>query len=439
MILKYPASNQDGGYFDIVIGNPPYIEAKKLKHISQQLKTYRVYSGTADLSIYFIEKGLCLCKPMGALCYITTNKFFNTGYGNLVRKLLINNQMDRIVDFEQVEVFDNVLVSSVVLGVIKTVEKRETFRYQKFYKLKKEEFKRQFVEKQSEFGSYKQKLLSEKEWSFSDSRQLKIKAKIENKGTKISELLGVAIFRGVTTGYNPAFIIDREKKNELIKIDHNNEKIIKPLLQGRNIRKWSYNYNNDYFIFTKQGINIEEYPIVKSHLNNFYSELKPRENDEKGGRKPGNYKWFEIQDNTAYYPEFEKSEKIIWGLTADKWAFAYDSKQHYLPSNGYILTSNKLSVKYLLALLNSDLLRYYFSFIGVMTAGGAYTLKHATIQQLPIVISENQQPIVDLVEKLLSAKTNDEETILLEESINDLVYQLYDLTEEEISIIKSNL
>ena len=262
--------------------------------------------------------------------------------------------------------------------------------------------------------------------------------KIEKSGVKICDLKGVSVFRGVTTGYNPAFIIDTEKRNQFIDTDPNNEKIIKPLLQGRNIRKWIYYYNNDYLIFTKQGIDIDSFPIIKSYLKKYYSELKPREGDEKGGRKPGSYNWFEIQDNTAYYPEFEKSEKIIWGLTADKWAFAYDDKQHYLPSNGYILTSNVVSIKYLLALLNSNLLKYYFGFIGVMTAGGAYTLKHATIQQLPIVLSENQKPIIDLVDKILFAKVNNNNTAILEKKLDEHIYSLYNLTDKEIEIIENS-
>ena len=103
---------------------------------------------------------------------------------------------------------------------------------------------------------------------------------------------------------------------------------------------------------------------------------------------------------------FEKSEKIIWGLTADKWAFAYDSEQHYLPSNGYILTSEVLPIKYILGILNSKLLHYYFGFIGVMTVGGAYTLKCATIESLPFPRSTEiqQKPIIKLVETILATK-----------------------------------
>jgi len=102
-------NSTDGGYFDIVLANPPYVEAKKLKHISNQLKSYSVYAGTADLSSYFFEKGIELCKPKGTLCYINTNKFFNTGYGKPLRNFLLKYQIDSLINFEQVKVFEKVL------------------------------------------------------------------------------------------------------------------------------------------------------------------------------------------------------------------------------------------------------------------------------------------------------------------------------------------
>jgi hypothetical protein len=279
--------------------------------------------------------------------------------------------------------------------------------------------------------------LNENEWSFSDTAQLDLKTKIENAGQKLSSINGIAIYRGVTTGYNPAFIIDKNKRKELITADKNNKTIIKPLLQGRNIRKWVYNESNTYLIFTKQGIEINKYPVIEQYLKEFYSELKPRSSNEKTGRKPGIYKWFEIQDNTAYYHEFEKSEKIIWGLTADKWAYAYDNGKHYLPSNGYILTSGDVPIKYLLGLLNSNLLKYYFGFIGVMTAGGAFTLKYTTVSQFPIIVSKNTKPIIMLADKILSAKQLDPcaDISAFEKQIDILVYELYSITPKEQSII----
>ena len=429
--------------FDIVIGNPPYVEAKKLKYIASTLKEiFSIYSGTADLSIYFNELGLSLLAEKGIISYITTNKFFNTGYGEKVRKQLSSQHINIILNFEQVEVFEDVLVSSVIFNVSKKNKmKKNLFVYEKFYKLNFQEFKRQFVERQSMFGSYPQDYLDEKEWSFSDKKQLMLKEKIENGHLSLKNIEGVKIYRGVTTGYNPAFIISNEQRNKLIAEDHNNSKIIKNMLQGRNIRKWYYNESEENLIFTRRGTDIEKFPFIKKHLYGFYDNLKPKTpEDSTKGRKPGKYKWFEILDNTAYYREFEKSEKIIWGLTADKWAYTLDTEQHYLPSNAYILTSETIPIRFILGLLNSKLLRYYFGFIGVMTAGGAYTLKASTIEALPIAIGTKQQQkeIALKVENILNAKATNKQTDVSssEHEIDCLVYNLYGLSENEIKIVE---
>ena len=429
--------------FDIVIGNPPYVEAKKLKYIASTLKKiFSIYSGTADLSIYFNELGLGLLAEKGIISYITTNKFFNTGYGEKVRKQLSSHHINIILNFEQVEVFEDVLVSSVIFNVSKKNKmKNNLFIYEKFYKLNFQKFKRQFIERQNMFGSYLQDYLDEKEWSFSDKKQLMLKGKIENGHLSLKNIEGVKIYRGVTTGYNPAFIISNEQRNKLIAEDYNNSKIIKNMLQGRNIRKWYYNESEDNLIFTRRGTDIEKFPFIKKYLYGFYDNLKPKTSeDSTKGRKPGNYKWFEILDNTAYYREFEKSEKIIWGLTADKWAYTLDTEQHYLPSNAYILTSETIPIRFILGLLNSKLLRYYFGFIGVMTAGGAYTLKASTIEALPIAIGTKQQQkeIALKVENILNAKAKNKQTDVSfsEHEIDCLVYNLYGLSENEIKIVE---
>ncbi len=429
--------------FDIVIGNPPYVEAKKLKYIASILKEkFAIYSGTADLSIYFNELGVNLLAEKGIISYITTNKFFNTGYGEKVRRQLSSQHINIILNFEQVEVFENVLVSSVIFNISKRNKiPKSIFTYEQFYKLKFQEFKRQFVERQNMFGVYPQDYLNEKEWSFSDMSQLMLKEKIEKSHLILKEVKGVKIYRGVTTGYNPAFIISNEQRDKLIAEDIKNKRVIKNMLQGRNIRKWYYNESEDNLIFTRRGTDIEDFPSIKTHLFAFYNNLKPKTPDDSSeGRKPGTYKWFEILDNTAYYLEFEKSEKIIWGLTADKWAYALDTEQHYLPSNAYILTSETISIRFILGLLNSKLLHYYFRFIGVMTAGGAYTLKAATIEVLPIAIGtkEQQKEIALKVESILNAKAKNKQVDVssTESEIDRLVYNLYGLSEDEIKIVE---
>ena len=442
--------------FDIVIGNPPYIEAKKLKHIASTLKEkFTLYSGTADLSIYFNELGLNLLAEGGIISYITTNKFFNTQYGEKVRNQLSSQHINTILNFEQVEVFEDVLVSSVIFNISKRKKKpKNFFTYEKFYKLKFQEFKRQFVERQNLFGVYSQDYLNNKEWSFSDMIQLMLKEKIEKKHVLLKDIEGVKIYRGVTTGYNPAFIISNEQRDSLIAKDYKNSQVIKNMLQGRNIRKWYYNESKENLLFIPwhfplennniSGASIEaenalkeQYPSIYYRLSQYKKELVLRNKDETGIR----YEWYALQRCAAsYYDEFEKSEKIIWGLTADKWAFTLDIKKNYLPSNAYILTSKNIPIKFILGLLNSKLLHYYFGFIGVMTAGGAYTLKAATIESLPIAVGtrEQQKEIALKVDSILNTKAEDKQADVssTENEIDHLVYELYGLSEEDIKIVE---
>jgi hypothetical protein len=444
------------GGFDIVIGNPPYVEAKKLKYIAGTLKNiFNVYSGTADLSIYFVEHGMNILSKKGVLSFITTNKFFNTGYGKKLRDLITSNTIQKIVNFEQVEVFEDILVSSVIIEIAKqNVDKGNWLTYERFYKLKKEQFIPEFTKRQESFGKYLQDYLDEKEWSFSDMTELILKGKIENGSQPLADIEGISINRGVTTGYNPAFIINDERKSQLIDDDKRNADVIKNLLQGRNIRKWYYDESDENLLFIPwhfplHNDNIsgasekaekelkKQYQSLYNWLKSHKESLSERNQDETGIR----YEWYALQRCAAsYYKEFEYKEKIIWGLTADKWAFTIDTAQHYLPSNGYILTSTKLPIKYILGLLNSKLMHYYFHFIGIMTAGGAYTLKAATISALPFKIANNTQEIADIVDKILieKSKDHDADVSTLESEIDRLVYQLYGLTEEEIKIVEKN-
>jgi len=419
--------------FDVVIGNPPYVEAKKLKEIVAPLKgKYDCASGTADLSVYFYERGLKMAISGGILSYICTNKFFNTEYGQKLRAYLRSHDLRCVIDFEQCEVFENVLVSSAITVVGNCPSKRDTIAYKKFHGLNHQEFIEEFKIRSNVLDEYPISELTDKEWSFADLQLLAVKAKIEERGKRIGDITSLHVYRGVTTGFNPAFIVDDSKRQELIAQDSNCASLVKKMLQGRNIRKWVYNESYEYLLQTGYDINIRrEYPAIYKHLTKWEVELRDR--SDQG------VEWWNLRA-CKYYSSFEMPEKVIWGLTADKWAFAYDDKKHYLPSNGYILTSDEIPIRYLLGLLNSKLLHFYFGFIGIMTAGGAYTLKAATIEALPIpfTISEQQEPIIKCVDRILAAKKKDSnaDTSALESEIDQLVYKLYGLTDDEIAIVE---
>ena len=441
--------------FDIVIGNPPYVEAKKLKYIASTLKYIYpdVYTGTSDFSVYFISIGFKLLKEDGILSYIITNKFFNTGYGKKVRELLLSKDIENLINFEQVEVFENVLVSSVILEIINRSHNiNKDFTYERFYKLKANEFRSEFVDKQGHFGTYPRKFIDGNEWSFLDINKILLKQKIESKTTLLSEIEGVNIFRGVTTGYNPAFIISNVQRDRFIEADCNNKKVIKNMLQGRNIRKWYYNESDENLLFIPWHFPLHNdssisgssdaaelafektYNILYCWLLSHKAELLERNQEETGIR----YEWYALQRCAAsYYREFEEPEKIIWALTADKWAFTLDKEQHYLPSNGYILTSSCVPIRYILAMLNSKLMHFYFGYIGVMTAGGAYTLKAATISALPFKLAKNMNILAGIADDILDIKSRDHNADVSdkEKQIDIFVYHLYGLTYDEVLIV----
>ena len=416
--------------FDVVIGNPPYIEHKKLAHISNYLKEkYEVYYSSADISSYFYELGINILKSNSYISLISTNKYFRTEYGKPLRKFLSNFRVHTIVNFEQVSIFDEALVSSLIIIFEKNNE-QTNFTYSEFCKESapsKDTIK--LIHERNKL--IKAGFLNETTWSFSGNSISKLIEKLYSIGKKIKDIDSIDIKRGVTTGYDPAFIITDNIANEI-----NNKKIIKPLIKGAHIKKYRIAKSNLNLIFTRRGYNIESDKKIKEHLIGFYDELKPKESGESTGRKPGDYKWFEIQDNIAYYKNFN-SLKIVWPLTADRWGFALDKDKHYLSSGGFLLVSDKFDLKYILAILNSKLMEFLFSEIGVMTAGGAYTLKKSTIEEFPIIDKlEAQQPFIDLVDRILSKKLRNKDTSHEEREIDMLVYKLYELTEEEIAVVE---
>ena len=374
---EFPEILSQGG-FDIIVGNPPYVESKKLKEFSDYFsKNYKCYSGTSDLYVYFFELGFNMLKEKGMLGFINSNKFMKTSYGENLRAFISKKKILQIIDFTDYRVFEDALVASCIM-IICNQNSSENIKVSFVNQSLKnyEKIEDYIVENHFYMESTN---LDEQIWFLSANGRIPIKHKIEHNSIKLKDIEGINIYRGITTGYNEAFIIDDETRNRLIQEDKKNAEIIKPLLQGRNIRKWFYKKSNLFMLLTGYSVNIpEEYPKVFKHIKQY--EIPLSERVDKGKN------WWNLRA-CKYYNEFEKP-KIIWGLTADKWAFCFDSQGHYLPSNGYILTSDsQLSLEYILGVLNSKLMRFYFDFIGIMTAGGAFTLKYDTISDFPFKLA----------------------------------------------------
>ena len=274
-----------------------------------------------------------------------------------------------------------------------------------------------------------------------------IKAKIEKIGTPLKDW-DINIYRGVLTGFNDAFIISGEKRKEILakckSVDERNrtDDLIRPILRGRDIKRYSYEYADLYLIatFPAKHYDIEKYPAVKDYLLSFGMkrlEQTGKEhiiNGEKiKARKKTNNKWFETQDSISYWEDFFKP-KIVWGEISDKSKFAFDFEGRFMPE-ATTFYMNGENIEFLLAALNSLLSEWFFSKIGTTTGVGTVRWKKYTIEQLLVA-----KPEKELLKKYLivfdNFKNNKITVSDFEEYSNNLMFSLYKLTDKEISFIK---
>ncbi|EOH2591224.1 class I SAM-dependent DNA methyltransferase [Campylobacter jejuni] len=445
--------DDDGNFkgFDLIIGNPPYIRQEELKELKPHLaKNYKVYKGTSDIYTYFYELGFNVLKDNGVLSYITSNKYTRAGYGEALREFLLKNvKFLEYTDLNGIKVFDSATVDTSILCFEKSKSKDNKFKY---LALSNEILKTcaYDIGLYKDFAEFSQNSLSKESFTFSDENTSALKAKIERIGIPLKEWQGLNIYRGILTGYNEAFIITTEKRNEILancKDEAEKErtaKLIRKMLRGRDIKRYSYEWAGLWVINTHNGyknqngekveaINIKHYPSLKKHFDEFYPQLEKRADK---GLTPYNLR------NCAYIEEFEK-EKIVYPcIMAKEPCFSYETSFAFAMAPANIITSNSDILKYILAFLNSDfiylMLRKFY-----MGGGIEGELKTNNLEKLPIpkINSKNQKladELINLVDEILKAKEQDKNanTQELENKINSLVYKLYNLTEEEIKIIE---
>ncbi|ECL2828189.1 class I SAM-dependent DNA methyltransferase [Campylobacter jejuni] len=447
--------DDDGNFkgFDLIIGNPPYIRQEELKELKPHLaKNYKVYKGTSDIYTYFYELGFNVLKDRGGvLSYITSNKYTRAGYGEALREFLLKNvKFLEYTDLNGIKVFDSATVDTSILCFEKSKSKDNKFKY---LALSNEILKTcaYDIGLYKDFAEFSQNSLSKESFTFSDENTSALKAKIERIGTPLKEWHGLNIYRGILTGYNEAFIITTEKRNEILancKDEAEKEltaKLIRKMLRGRDIKRYSYEWAGLWVINTHNGykskngekieaINIEHYPSLKKHFDEFYPQLEKRADK---GLTPYNLR------NCAYIEEFER-EKIVYSEIVRKPQFYLDTKLNfYAEATSFILTGENL--KYLIAFLNNDFVAFIFKtfYAGGNLGENGFRYKKAFLEKLPIpkINSKNQKlanELINLVDEILKAKEQDKNanTQELENKINSLVYKLYNLNEEEIKIIE---
>ena len=455
----FPQAMKDGG-FDCVIGNPPYVRQETMGTAFKEYvgKRYEVYHGIADLYVYFMEKGVSLIRPGGRFSYIVANKWMRANYGEPLRRWLSTQKMEEIIDFGDLPVFKGATTYPCIIRIQK-VEKGDLSGESNFSVALMDNLN--FVDLEEYAANRRfvisRRTLDNKGWSLANPQKQALLEKIRNAGVPLGEYLDGKIYYGIKTGLNEAFVIDRATRDHLIAEDPKSEALIKPFLAGRDIKRYMPPESKRFLIFTRRGTDIRCYPAIEKHLLQYKKKLTPRPSNWKGdqwpGRKPGTYKWFEIQDTIDYHEEFEKP-KIIVPSIVKRASYTYDTLGYYSNDKTSIIPTNDLS---LIAILSSKLVDYFMHEIASTKQGGYYEYKPMYLAQLPIRPLSSENPsdkknkqelvvhvdrILSLHKQLMNAREEKQKTIIQyqidssEDQIDHLVYRIYGLTDEEISIVE---
>ena len=440
--------------FDIVIGNPPYIQLQKMGKVADLLQNegYETFRRTGDIYTLFYEKANMILKPSGILSYITSNTWMRTKSGDGLRNYFVTQtNIINLLNFEDTQIFPSATVEVNIL-----LSKKETWDNQiRATAIKGDYRKGTNIADYEKINHIVLNEVSNDSWVILDATSTKIKSQIENFGIPLSlwneGKWKVDFYRGFLTGFNDAFFIDEDTKNKIIAQEPQAVKIIKPLLRGREIKKYNYVFTNNYVIFPHNGlkkkdneiprIDINDYPIVKKHLEQEkYWEHVEKRSDQ--GDTPYNLR------NCAYLEVFD-NEKIVWLSISDKPAFALDNSNMYVTAPAYIMTSQ--CNKYLLALLNSKTMEWYLDKVSSSTGQGTNQWSKIFVEQLPIPQIEDYRKellenLVIFINYLKDKKTtaindtvkNEHIANFFEDVIDGCVFELYfeeHMKEKGINII----
>ena len=417
--------------FDIVIGNPPYIQLQNNGGELAKLYAdcgYKTFARTGDIYCLFYERGQQLLKDGGHLCYITSNKWMRAGYGEKTRGFFADSTNPKLlIDFAGVKIFESATVDTNILLFSKSVNQHKTW-CAITNKQNKDGVKNLsvFVQQQGVECDFS----SSDSWVILSPIEQSIKRKIEAVGTPLKDW-DINIYRGVLTGYNDAFIISTEKRDEILANCQNEEErkktaeLIRPILRGRDIKRYGYEWADLWIINTHNGvkgklprIDVNEYPAIKAHLDQYWDKISKRADK---GETPYNLR------NCAYMEDFNKP-KIIWKRIGSILRFSYDVKGHFGLDSTCFATGQHMA--YLCCILNSLMGHYMFK-DSPKTGTGDLLVSVQAIE--PIMIPLNKE--IEKIFKKLLIEVLEQDSKKAEKEINRLAFKLYDLSPEEIGYI----
>ena len=425
--------------FDIIIGNPPYIQLQNNGGELNKLYApcgFQSFASTGDIYCLFYERGWQLLKDNGHLCFITSNKWMRAGYGEKLRTFFANNTDPKLmIDFGGVKIFESATVDTNILLYEKSKNTHHT-RCAVTNKQNKDSINNLsvFVQQQGTFCDFS----GGDSWVILSPIEQSIKRKIESVGTPLKDW-DINIYRGVLTGCNEAFIISTEKRNEILancKTEDERkrtEELIRPILRGRDIKRYGYEWADLWLINTHNGVKgriprvrIEDYPAVKAHLDQFWDKIKDRADQ---GDTPYNLR------NCAYLEDFFQP-KIVYGQFQDGAEYSFAEPGILLSSNEYMLITHHYSAKCLLAFLNSKPSEWLLGNITGNLGNNAKIGQKSNFLKLSVAILSNEQQLVfeRYVDNILVDKANSKQ---YESLIDKLIYDVYGFTKEEEELIES--
>ena len=417
--------------FDVVLGNPPYISHDKIpKQFKAKIKNgYQSYQPFADIYCYFIEKAIGLQTEGGILSFITSNSYLRAEYGAPIRNLLRSkNVLLRMLNIEDSQVFESAIVNVAIIVSRKTINASDDYCIVVNRPFSGGSFE-DFVRVKA--FNYPQVYFDSKSWNLAEPKLVELQKKLEASGKTLEEL-NTKIRLGIATGSNEAFLIDEDQKREFCERNPINAEIIKPILRGRDISRYSYTLPKQYVLLTKNGVNVErDYPDIYEHLDSFGDKFK--------NRGAQGQHWTNLRA-CSFYDDFKK-EKIVWIELSDLGRFALCNDEVYLLNSAYfLLPPSNIDSKFLLGILNSSTIRFYLSLVAETSGMGTSRWINNYVKEFPIpVVAYDQQiGIIKIVNQILEAKivNPDADTTDLEQEIDERVYGLYDLKQEDIAIVE---
>ncbi|MEK7263098.1 MAG: Eco57I restriction-modification methylase domain-containing protein [Bacteroidota bacterium] len=436
--LNFPEVFTEGrNGFDIIIGNPPYVRQEAIDPYYKPLYIQHhpeVGSGTADLYVYFFDSALAAANTSGVIIFITLNKYLKTKYGEGLRNKLKEKNVDFIIDFFELPVFE----ASTDTAITKIINAPDTDSTKYFPVKTLDNLDLNVLTKTEPLKVIKDGT----EWKFVERAANSIIEKIYANTISLQEFTGDKIYYGIKTGDNKIFIIDEKTKTDIVNADKNSLTHVGKYITATEISKWFINYENEWLIttFPSKKLNIDNFSGLKNYLTKFKKKLNPKPKNHSGewiGRKAGSYKWFETQDNVAYYEKFEKP-KIIYIHTAKKHEFYLDCDGIYINNSCYMIASDN---KFLFFFLNSILFDWFkrikFVAYGDADEAGRVKLDYNKMITVPIKqINEKQlqwfEKKYDAIKKSLSNTSKVKE---LENEVETTLFKLYNLTYKEVKIM----